>query len=728
MAGIFDTSNVTGTMGSAVTPKEGVAPVPSMGPQLAGLAIEAGKEVATQYQEGKVVRGLEEASKTRGEMLQEQRAKAYEDKFEAFALGQAQGMPTARANMMARATLNEAVNALPWAAERLKGVYQGYFGGGSEGFEKDPLEVAAEEHYKAVVNRAAALGVGLKEGEISLRLDAHNSQQKAVLESIKLGQENASPYFQNHFSGLLNTSSMQINQMVRGQLQEGQTTLQAPQIQGLKGAIGEMAMQKRRELRALSRDPSGGMKIDEQTYERLAKEIDDWETKEVALLGNRDYLTVLKAVEETGNSEIALKAQQLLPGLMILNKGAGQVGIQTAIDMVQSPAKTENLIHKYPQFAHLMLNDTGKMRELTATSLEAMLGVPEPDSLIGNYQYSMSQGGAVVLASELADSSNTVLVEQILKQNGSEEEGVAKTAQQAARDLGQNAWEPTSKMLATVLPKFEGKYPEQSWSILLNSLDGVSQNIRGSIFRAGGGFPEEIRVTGSLHSEGRTFTLETSDGTELPDEAKQVIAHMFGALRNNPMMVERFEESLGIPLTPSDVLEIFINDKIPQRLEELVIGQQEFQPYRIREGLTKGGARTRPPTAEEQEAHREAFRKDMEAMNAFAKEYTPAPRHLVDLFNYNAALLGKVKDFRTRVQRRVADSINPPTNSIPVREDLRSVAPEPQVPTITRESFERIMRATTLEEKKAIAREEEIPDWLVDMTPKELADIIGIPR
>ena len=732
MAGIFDTSNVSGALGSEVTPRNPTEKAPSQGPALLSLGIEAGKEVAVQYQSGKITAGLEEASRTRAEELNEARVKSYEDKFEAFGLAREQGMPTPRANAMARATLAEAMNAVPWAADRLQGVYQGYFGGGgsggSGGFEQDPLEVAAEEHYKAVADRSAALGVSLKDGEVSLRLDAHNLQEEALLKRTKLGQENASPYFRNHFNGMLNTASMQVNLMVRGQLQEGQATLQAPQIAGLKGAIGEMAMKKRRDLRELSRDSEGGMKIDELTYERLAKEIDDWETKEVALLGNRDYLTVLKAVEETGNSEVSLKAQQFLGGLMIMNKGGGQAAVQTAVDMIQNPAKTANLVQRYPWFSQLMLNDTGKMKELTAVSLEAVLGVPEPDNLIGNHQQAMSQGGAVVLASQLSEPQNAILVEQILQQNGSEEEGTAAIAQQGSRDLGHHAWEPTSKMLANVLPKFEGKYPDQSWSILLNSLDGMSQNIRGSIFRAGGGFPQEIRVTAGLQMEGRTFTLETADGSELPEEAKQVIAHQFAVLRNNPMFVERFEQALEIPLTPADVLEILINDKIPARLEEMVIGQQEFEPYRKRFNLSRGGTRITAPTPEEQEANREAFRKDMEAMSAFAKKYTPAPRHLVDLFNYNQALFGKVKDFRERVHKRVLDSMDPPSTPIPVRADLSGVAPQPEVPTISKESFERIRNATTKEEKRAIAQEEGIPEWLLDMTPQEMTDLIGIPR
>lgn len=723
MAGLFDTSDVGGPLASSVTPKEGIegpAPLPSDGPRLFGMAVEAGMAGVSEYSAHKLRKGLQETGEERQAQLQEEKAKVYEDKFKALDFGRKQGMPTAQANARARALKAEALNAVPWAADKINAAYTSFFGGtGSTGFEVDPMEAAALAHQQKVMERAAAGGLSLQDAEMEINLEARNARDEALLQSTQLNQQNAANTFRPVFDNKQNTASMQVNIITRSLMPEGQSTLQPEQMAAAKSSISTLANQMRMELRAKSQTSDGRSLLEESTFKGLMADIDHWETKEKELLGDRDYLTTLRQIEEMGDLRATMHARELFYSVHVLDKGTGQAGVSAYFSGLQNPAYVANLVERLPALAKFVDPNTGQFQEVGATAFNSLLGVPEANDLIKGSENYLRNGGAHLATAMLADRKMLPVFETSVKQVGSEEEGVAQGVLDTYRDIGEIDPQGTAKMLAGPFPGLESKYPEESWKILVSSMNGMSQNVSSAIFRSGQAIPDYIKVIPSKHPDSRTFSLSTDTGEELPDSAKSVIAHQYAVLRNRPLVVDKFERSLGVPLTPEDVLEIFINNKVPDRLVEIATKGEKFEPYSQRMGLTQGGSRKRPMTEEEAARAREASMEELKAFGDAAKKYGPTPSNIKEgaekAFEFSKTMTKKLWDFRRAVQER----ISAPPEPITAGTGLIAGTPEESITTVTNlllteEQAASIRNAATLEEKKALAIEYGIPKELVE--------------
>lgn len=684
MAGVFDTSDVGETQSSPITVKAGVAePANQVAAFLGGSAWGAYKEGTTQAALEQQEESLEDIQSKRNEELGAMRLNALNDKFDALSVGMTQGLPTAQANARARAALAEAKASVPWIGKRADDSFKAFFGGSAGGFEPSPLEKAAAAHQEKVAATAAALGVSLREANMVVQTEAQNAAATQVLEQRKLSQEGNEGAFRDFTNTTIQSSTVQAQTILKGHLAPGSNVLKPEAMASVNASISTLAANMRTKIREQAFKADGTPYLTEDAIKARFDEVDVWEKQQKALVTDRSYLDLMNTIRDTGAAELAVASHEMFPVFKIADEAGGQVLVADMIKGMQDSRYVATLVARNPQLAKLFTED-GRVRQLTAAGLSKAFGkgeISSPDSNIRWAAGGMANGGAEASQAFLADPLNAPTTEAAYAQVSSEKPEEAADAMGYHRESGSITPSETARSLnGKVFKNYLRKKPDEGFKVLSSSLEGMSQSFKSAFFTAAQEIPEYVNVSGLSFKDGKTrtaFNISTEGGGTVPEEAKATIAHQYSVLVENPAYVQRFEELMGIPLTPAEVVEIMVNDKIHPKFYERAAEQKEAGTFkgfpkredeRILENLSLGGKMLRfwnapriPPKA--------IAKKEREAM------VDPAKSQMEEIF-------GAPK--------------------------------EPEVPTLTQEQVDEIKALPTLEEKKAKALEYGLPQEMID--------------
>lgn len=688
MAGVFDTSGMGEAEASPITVKAGVAPPPDThGQLLRGLAVESGMEGVAQHALGAQQESLSTIQEQRNEELGQMRLKALNDKFDTLATGMQQGLPTAQANARARAALAEAKSSVPWIGTRADEAFKSFFGGSAGGFEETPLEAAAKEHQLNVANTAAALGSNLRDAEMVVQTTAQNEVAEQILTQRKLGQENNEGAFRTYSNTAMQNSTVQAQAIFKGHLQPGETTLKAEALASVNASISTLAANMRRNLRNQAFKEDGTPYLTEDSLDKRFAEIDKWEEDQKALTSDRSYSTVMEAIRDEGNMELAVAANDMFPVFKIADEAGGQVLVGEVVKGLQDSRYVATLVARNPQLAKLFTEE-GQVRQLTAGGISKAFGrgeITDPDSNIEWARGSMQQGGAATSQAFFAEHANAPVTEAAYNQVSSEKPEEAKSAMSYHREAGAITPSETSHTLTSkVFQNYLRKKPDEGFKILSSSLEGMSQSFKSAFFLEASEIPTYVSVSPLAPIDGKartSFSISTEGGGAVPETAKATIAHQYKVLVNNPEYVQRFEELMGIPLTPAEVVEIMVNDSIHPKFYERATEQKEA-------GTFKG-----------------------------------FPKREEERIFENLSLGGKMLKFWNaprippkEIAKKAKEAIVDPAMS--QMEDIFGKPEAPVMPELTPEQVQEIKNLPTLEEKKAKALEFGIPQELIDSSTR----------
>jgi len=588
MAGIFETTEQGVAQASPITVKAGVAEEDTFTPFIAELAAEAGMEGMAQTALGEQAQGLEAVQDQRNEELGELRLKTMSDKFDALSVGISQGLPTSQANTRARALLAETKAAVPWIADRADSSFKSFFGGssGGKGFEMSPQEKAIKEYQENVTGVAATMGVSLSTAQTVVQTKAANDHAEQTLRQGKLSQENNEGSFRNYISSKTQNGSVMVQSIMEQHMQGG-NVLDAPGIRSVGASISTMANQMKMDLQREAFDPETKQPLLSTTsFNARVEEIDKWVTDQKALVGDRSYQDLVKAISETKNYETAIASKDIFPVISVINAAGGQLLVQGFLKGVKNPRYVKSLVAQHPQLARFF-DEAGKPQQVTAASLAlagGQVGITDPESNVKWARDALRQGGAETSQRFFEDPKNVSVTRTIYNQVNSENPEEAATAKDYHKKVGAISPSETGRTLSSETFKaYAARNPDESFKVVANSVEGMATNFKSAYLDATGEIPDYIEFKAPETKLG-VFKATTSNGELIPAEARSTLSHAYSVLKNNPQYVEEYEKILGIPLTAADVMELSINGKVHKKYVDRMRAQEG-------EGEFKGASR-----------------------------------------------------------------------------------------------------------------------------------------
>ena len=585
MAGIFETIGTGATRESPITVKPGAAAADTFTPFITGLAVEAGMEGVAQHALSEQREGLEAAQEQRNEQLGEIRLKSLNEKFDALNIGVSQGLPTAQANARARALLAETKASVPWIGDRADQAFKTFFGGsaGGRGFEMSTQEKAIQEFQEDVASVSATMGVSLRTAQTVVQTKAMNEHDTQLL--LRRSQEHDfnEGDFRNFISARQQTGSVNVQAIMEAEMR-GASVLSPQGIQSVSAAISTMANQMKLELQQQAFDKEGKPLLSQEALKQQDEAIDKWAQDQKVLIKDRSYQELAQSISETKTAELAIAAADALPFFSVLNKAGGAPLVESAVKAIQNPKYVPTLIAAMPQLA-AFFDKEGQPKQILLGSLAAAGGqakITDPDSSIKWAQDAMKKGGAEISQRFLEDPKNIGSSYPIYQQVDNEDPAKSATAKQYHKDAGRISPSETGRTLSS--PTFRQVYnksPNTGFKVVASSVEGMANNFKSAYLTATGTIPDYVEISAP---EQGFLTATTSDGDPIPNEAKVTLSHAYNALKNNPKYVAEYEKLLGIPLTPTDILELSINNKVHQKFLDRMTDQEgEFKGAEARD-------------------------------------------------------------------------------------------------------------------------------------------------
>lgn len=708
MAGIFDTTDVSGPQETTLSVKQPIAPPKDVfGLTVAEKAVEGGMSAYKQKKLGEQEEALEDISTQREEALGQMRLKALTDKFDVLATGMEQGLPTAQANARARAALAETKAAVPWIGNEADEAFTSYFGGSSKGFTLSPMEEAAQAVQEKIATTAATMNISLKSAQMVVETEAHNNANEQILRQKKINQQANVGAFRTYTNNMEHGATVTVQAKLKGLLPPGDGALKPESMNAMHLEIDSQVMQMKQKLRAGIFNKEGKPLMSFEDTSAMEQRIDAWGKEQKDALANRSYLNLIKSLKEQYSYETEIAAKTMLPVISLVDSAGGQVAVDAMLKGLMNPKYVPTLVAQYPPMAKFF-NDDSTMKQVTAAGIVKAYGFGQVLDPVDWADNAMEKGGAQSTQAYLRE--NPSIAYQAYSQTTTENPEVAQAATTFHRQAGAVAPTETSRTLAgRAFREYADKHPDEGFKVMTASLEGMTQAFRQAYFNAEGVIPEYVSVTSNIEEAAagnrealtqgvdpyyRSFVVKTSDGMPVPPEAKEAMASQYRILKENPQYVQSYEQILGIPLTEMDVLEIMVNGKLHPKFKQRYKEQVKAGGFKGRESRTpqfgfsamlkqlKGNITTINPS-------------ETQGANIFGEEKLPA-----------ATSSGELSAEEMAVQAPIIGNI------------LGTSVTQSPMTYLTEEQVAEIQSLPSLEEKKAKAIEYGVPKELVEQATR----------
>lgn len=575
MADVFSTEDVGQVQDTPVGIRQGVQPAQdTFGQLVTGLAVEAGLETVAQTAIGDQTRALEDVQNQRNDEIGEMRTRLVEQKFSALEEATRQGLPTSQANIKARAILAQTKAEVPWISDRVDASFKNFFGGSAKGFEETSEEKAARETYETILNKAALNNVNLTEAQSMVLEEQAVINTQRQLDYLKNTQSlvyerDVVPYQHQLFAA----ADHDLDSAYRQLIDKSTGTLTPDNLQSFNLLLNEKVKQIVSSLRSEVFPDGQTPFVTNTQYNQILSDIENYKKEWEGIVTNSDALLLNENLDKLETTNERRVGRFLMPAVSMGNAVGGAPVVEAIFKAASNPKHLSVLTAQNPEMGVLFTKD-GNLRRNFAISIANGMGQGVINTRAGvSLEEANRNGGYAATQIARRDSENSALGEG--SWNASSSDNPEQAAVARAYNRGAGNLEPVETAKTLISPAFKdygAREKDKAIVVFADSLDGMRANVIEHTVRAGLGAPKNIQV----ETVGQfKLNISTQEGVTLPEQANESISWQYRVLKENPLLVQEAEQILGIPLEPVDVLNLHLNDSVPDYLVDRIKEQEK---------------------------------------------------------------------------------------------------------------------------------------------------------